>query len=114
MLHLYLCSRVFVFATAAQVSVVKDPTSDIAQLARKGSALLKEVREQQERQKMKKKFWELGGTVMGSLIGVEKSAEDKAAEVAEGGAELNEDGSVDFKHSNQVRVRHCAYFCLFV
>lgn len=93
---------------APQVSVVKDPTSDIAQLARKGSALLKEVREQQERQKMKKKFWELGGTVMGSLIGVEKSAEDKAAEAAEGGAELNEDGSVDFKHSNQV----CA-FCLW-
>ncbi len=53
---------------------------------------------------MKKKFWELGGTVMGSLIGVEKSAEDKAAEAAEGGAELNEDGSVDFKHSNQVCV----------
>lgn len=40
--------------------MVKDHTSDIAQLARKGSSLLLQVREQQERNKMKKKFWELG------------------------------------------------------
>lgn len=52
------------------VSVVKDPTSDMAQNARKGSALLKDVREKKEVMKMRKRFWELGGSKMGDIIGV--------------------------------------------
>jgi pre-mRNA-splicing factor ATP-dependent RNA helicase DHX38/PRP16 len=56
---------------------------------------LKEVREQQERQKMRKKFWELGGSTMGSLIGVQPTEEDKANAAAEDGEnELDENGEV--------------------
>lgn len=53
------------------VSVVKDPTSDMAQNARNGSALLKDVRERKEMMKMRQRFWELGGSKMGNIIGVE-------------------------------------------
>lgn len=52
------------------VSVVKDPTSDMAQNARKGSMLLKDVRERKEMMKMRQRFWELGGSKMGNIIGV--------------------------------------------
>ncbi len=78
------------------VSVVKDPTSDMAQLARKGSTVLLEARGQQERNKMRKKFWELGGSKMGDLIGVQKNAED----VAEARQGEEEDGDAG-KHSNK-------------
>jgi len=39
------------------VSVVKDSSSDLAQIAKNGSALLLHVRESSERSKMKQKFW---------------------------------------------------------
>ena len=50
------------------VQVVRDPTSDIATLAKKGSAILKYVREKQERASMREKFWEIAGSKMGNVI----------------------------------------------
>lgn len=52
---------------------VKDPTSDMALVARKGSALVRVFREQKERKKAQKKHWELGGmfrsiTISGYLL----------------------------------------------
>lgn len=41
---------------------VKDPTSDMAMVARKGSKLVRERREQRERMKAQKKEWEVAGT----------------------------------------------------
>lgn len=52
------------------VAVVKDPTADMALNSRKGSSLLREVREKKEVMKMRKRFWELGGSKMGDIIGV--------------------------------------------
>eukprot|EP01031_Cornospumella_fuschlensis_P032611 gene32611-39429_t len=52
------------------VSVVKDPSSDLAQNARKGSNLLREVREKKDSMKSRQRFWELGGSKMGNIIGV--------------------------------------------
>jgi pre-mRNA-splicing factor ATP-dependent RNA helicase DHX38/PRP16 len=52
------------------VSVVKDATCDMALNAKKGSGLLKEIREKKEMMKMRKRFWELGGSKMGNIIGV--------------------------------------------
>lgn len=43
------------------VSVVRDPTSDLAVLAKGGSKMLTEQREKKEKSKSRKKFWELAG-----------------------------------------------------
>lgn len=43
----------------------RDPTSDMAIVARKGSHLVRVYREQKERRKAQKKHWELGGTTIG-------------------------------------------------
>lgn len=82
------------------VATVKDPTSDIAQLARKGSAVLKRVRETRERNKMRQKFWELGGSKMGNIIGVEAppaAAEDEDAEKVEKMIEGDEAAAAEAK-----------------
>jgi pre-mRNA-splicing factor ATP-dependent RNA helicase DHX38/PRP16 len=38
--------------------------------SRKGSILLREVREKKEMMKMRKRFWELGGSRMGDAMGM--------------------------------------------
>jgi pre-mRNA-splicing factor ATP-dependent RNA helicase DHX38/PRP16 len=50
------------------ISVVKDPDSDIAKLAKKGSAVLKNLREKTDRSKMRERFWELAGSKLGNLL----------------------------------------------
>ena len=64
-------------------SCIRDPTSDMAVMARRGSALLRNVREKRDRAKMRKKFWELGGTKMGDALGV-KAVEVKESDEAAG------------------------------
>lgn len=64
---------------------VKDPTSDMAQVARKGSAVVRSHREQKERKKAQQKHWELAGTKIGDIMGIEKKEEKE------------EHGEVDFK-----------------
>jgi len=63
-------------SASGMVATVKDPTSDIAQAARRPSAVVKRIRESRDRTKMRQRFWELGGSRMGDAIGV------KAAEAA--------------------------------
>jgi len=65
------------------VSVVGDPQGDMAQMAKRGSAALRQVREAHDRSKMKQRFWELGGSKMGAAIGV-KGAEGEAGKAGEG------------------------------
>ena len=52
------------------VNPIKDPTSDLAVFAKKGSALVKEKREQAERAKAAAKLTGLGGTSLGNIMGV--------------------------------------------
>ncbi|KAI9915975.1 hypothetical protein PsorP6_007716 [Peronosclerospora sorghi] len=76
----FLDGRLAFTTQVEMVSSVKDPTSDMAVCARKGSELLQEVREQRERNKMRKRFWEVGGSRMGDAIRVKADAgseEDK-------------------------------------
>ena len=44
--------------------------------ARKGSALVRQYREQKERRKAQKKHWELAGTKIGNIMGVEARPEE--------------------------------------
>ncbi|KAL6511543.1 hypothetical protein OROGR_021140 [Orobanche gracilis] len=73
---------------------LKDPTSDMAIIARKGSILVREIREKQSLNKSRQKFWELPGSKLGDILGVEKSAEQIDADTAV----VGEDGEVDFKN----------------
>ena len=56
--------------------MVKDPTSDIAILAKKGSACLKNLRDKNDRSKMRERFWELAGSKLGNLLKIQKTEED--------------------------------------
>ena len=51
---------------------IQDPTSDMAIVARKGSAVVLQQREQKERRKAQVKHWELAGTNIGEILGVKK------------------------------------------
>ena len=62
------------------INPVRDPTSDMAIFSRKGSALVKEKREQAERAKAAAKLAALGGTQLGNIMGIkdeEAEAEGK-------------------------------------
>jgi pre-mRNA-splicing factor ATP-dependent RNA helicase DHX38/PRP16 len=76
---------------AEQVQVVKDPKADLAVLARKGSAILKFIRERNDRSLMKERFWELAGSKMGNIMKIKKD------EVKQEDTKVNDDGSVDYK-----------------
>ena len=60
------------------INPVRDPQSDMAVFSRKGSALVKEKREQAERAKAAAKLAALGGTQLGNIMGVKD--EEAAAE----------------------------------
>ena len=60
------------------INPVRDAQSDMAVFARKGSALVKEKREQAERAKAAAKLANLGGTALGNIMGVKD--EDAEAE----------------------------------
>eukprot|EP00605_Chrysophyceae_sp_TOSAG23-4_P000043 GSChrysophyteH1.ASY1.ANO1.45.1 assembled CDS len=55
------------------VETTKNPSSEIVTNARKGSRLLKEMREKKDMMKSRQKFWEIGGSKMGDVLGVAAS-----------------------------------------
>eukprot|EP01133_Synstelium_polycarpum_P002543 gene2543-2914_t len=61
------------------VATVKDVTSDLAIIAKRGSSLMREYRDKKDRIKGQRKVWEIGGTALGNIMGVKESedAEDK-------------------------------------
>ncbi|KAF8955730.1 P-loop containing nucleoside triphosphate hydrolase protein [Flammula alnicola] len=61
------------------INPIRDPTSDMAIFSKKGSALVKEKREQAERAKAAAKIAALGGTALGNIMGVKD--EEAEAEV---------------------------------
>ncbi|XP_039137619.1 pre-mRNA-splicing factor ATP-dependent RNA helicase DEAH7-like isoform X1 [Dioscorea cayenensis subsp. rotundata] len=75
------------------VMPIKDPTSDMAIISRKGSALVRDIHEKQSMNKSRQRFWELAGSKLGDILGVEKTAEQVDADTAK----VGEHGEVDFK-----------------
>lgn len=51
------------------VMPLRDPTSDMAVIARNGSALVKEVRITKEKNKHRARFWEVAGSKMAKITG---------------------------------------------
>ncbi|KIK68997.1 hypothetical protein GYMLUDRAFT_67703 [Collybiopsis luxurians FD-317 M1] len=76
------------------INPIRDPTSDLAMFAKKGSALVKEKREQAERAKAAAKLAALGGTSLGNIMGVkDEEAEAEAREEQE----AKENGEENYK-----------------
>ncbi|CAG9560913.1 unnamed protein product [Danaus chrysippus] len=72
----FLDGRIVFTKQPEPVIPVKDPTSDMAINARKGSALVKAFREQKERRRAQKKHWKLEGTKIGNIMGIQKQEEE--------------------------------------
>ncbi|UXI20043.1 hypothetical protein NH340_JMT05986 [Sarcoptes scabiei] len=72
----FLDGRIVFTKQPEPVIPVKDPTSDFAILARKGSALVRYHRELKERKKAQKKEWELAGTRLGDILEIPKPKDE--------------------------------------
>ncbi|KAG2240285.1 hypothetical protein Bca52824_090928 [Brassica carinata] len=90
----FLDGRIVFTKQAEPVMPIKDPTSDMAIISRKGSGLVREIREKQSMHKSRQRFWELAGSNLGNILGVEKSAEQIDADTAV----VGDEGEVDFKN----------------
>lgn len=85
----FLDGRIVFTKQPEPVIPVKDPTSDMAVVSRKGSMLVRRCREQADRKKGQKKHWELAGTRLGDIMGIQKEDEkDTGPETAEGEADF--------------------------
>jgi pre-mRNA-splicing factor ATP-dependent RNA helicase DHX38/PRP16 len=61
------------------VSAVKDPQSDLAVFSKKGSRVVKEKRQQKERQRQAQDATNVAGTALGNVMGVKDDEGDSAA-----------------------------------
>jgi pre-mRNA-splicing factor ATP-dependent RNA helicase DHX38/PRP16 len=105
----FLDGRITFTTQAKPVEVVKDPRSDFAKLSKKGSAILKHIRERNDKTKMRERFWELAGSKLGQLMKIDqKKTKEKEQELSgmkdeieEDKTVYNEDGEVNYRQSNQ-------------
>uniref|UniRef100_A0ACD5ZA25 Uncharacterized protein n=1 Tax=Avena sativa TaxID=4498 RepID=A0ACD5ZA25_AVESA len=63
----------------------------MAVIARKGSPLVREIREKQSMGKSRQRFWELAGSKLGHILGVERTAEQVGAGADQGDAGFREE-----------------------
>ncbi|PWN89800.1 P-loop containing nucleoside triphosphate hydrolase protein [Acaromyces ingoldii] len=78
------------------VNPVRDPTSDMAVFSRKGSRLVRERREQKERQRAAAKAAALAGTALGNIMGVKSEEEqEEQQQKGEGG------GKEEYSHKSE-------------
>jgi pre-mRNA-splicing factor ATP-dependent RNA helicase DHX38/PRP16 len=68
----FLDGRIVFTKQTETVQVVKDPNGDFCQVSKKGSHVLRMIRESQNRAAMRDKFWELAGTKLGTLLKINK------------------------------------------
>ncbi|XP_061449776.1 pre-mRNA-splicing factor ATP-dependent RNA helicase PRP16 isoform X1 [Rhineura floridana] len=88
----FLDGRIVFTKQPEPVIPVKDATSDLAIIARKGSQLVRKHREQKERRKAQHKHWELAGTKLGNIMGIKKEEEEEGPKLI-----VAEDGTVDYR-----------------
>ncbi|XP_041726204.1 pre-mRNA-splicing factor ATP-dependent RNA helicase PRP16 isoform X2 [Coregonus clupeaformis] len=89
----FLDGRIVFTKQPEPVIPVKDATSDMAIISRKGSQLVRKHREQKERKKAQQKHWELAGTKLGDIMGIKKTEDGDSS----GGKPVGEDGKVDYR-----------------
>lgn len=110
----FLDGRIVFTTQMEPIQIVRDPSSDMAKLAKKGSAILRVIREKNERSKMRERFWELAGTKMGKIVNLKDShavtnlhGENSLPELNahlsakdEHGSDLNSSSNIDNKNFN--------------
>lgn len=89
----FLDGRIVFTKQPEPVIPLKDATSDMAVVSRKGCQVVRAHREQKERKKAQAKHWELAGTNIGEIMGVKKEEEKDE--------KVNESGDVDFKSDHK-------------
>ena len=78
------------------VSSVRDPNSDLAKFAKKGSQLVRERRERAEREKAARKAASIAGTTLGNIMGVQDlDDEDDGKPIVHGVVESNNNGELN-------------------
>lgn len=104
----FLDGRIKFSLQTEMVQIVKDPKSDFAKISKKGSSILKHIRERNDKTKMRERFWELSGSKLGELMKIDKEKEKKKEQEKFGKEDkdvdntvLNEDGEVDYKKNSQ-------------
>ncbi|KAF8624805.1 hypothetical protein AX15_005694 [Amanita polypyramis BW_CC] len=86
------------------INPIRDVTSDMAIFSKKGSALVKEKREQAERAKAAAKLASLGGTSLGNIMGVrDEEAEAEAEAERKQKEEKEEDYKGDSKFASHLK-----------
>ena len=95
----FLDGRIVFTKTTEPVIPVKDPTSDMAVVARKGSAVVRHHREQKERKKLVQKQLDIAGTRLGDIMGVEKVVDAEAKDAEE------KDYRTEHKFAEHMQVR---------
>ena len=80
------------------ISAVRDPQSDMAAFSRKGSKVVKEKRQQKERQKQAQEATGMAGTALGNIVGIKEEDTDSAAPNVANGAEVKNKGSKFAEH----------------
>lgn len=105
----FLDGRVSFSTIREAVPTVRDASSDFAKMAREGSVTLRTLRANKDKNAMRQKFWELGGTHMGNVMGIkegdaagdstgDKSGKDDNTD-DDRPAEETADGEIDYKKS---------------
>jgi pre-mRNA-splicing factor ATP-dependent RNA helicase DHX38/PRP16 len=89
------------------INPIKDGTSDLAVFSKKGSALVKERREQQERAKAAAKLASIGGTNLGNLMGVKEGENGEDVDV--NGKPVNANGAPPAPSKKEDEVGHADY-----
>ncbi|XP_057433734.1 pre-mRNA-splicing factor ATP-dependent RNA helicase DEAH7-like isoform X2 [Lotus japonicus] len=89
----FLDGRLVFTKQADPIMPIKDPTSDMAIISCKGSNLVRKIHEKQSMDKSRKHFWELAGSKLGDILGVEKTAEEMDA--------VGQDGKIDLPKFSQ-------------
>jgi len=105
----FLDGRIKYTTQSEAVQIVRDPNSDFVKISKKGSAILRHIRERNDKTKMRERFWELSGSKIGELMKVDKNKEKEKEQKLSGMKDeddnyetiLNEDGEVDYKKHSQ-------------
>lgn len=84
----FLSGRAIFSKQADIVLPLKDATSDMAVISRKGSTLVKEMREKKDSNKGRARFWEMAGSKMGAITGL-TADEKQVAEVEEAAQQVS-------------------------
>jgi pre-mRNA-splicing factor ATP-dependent RNA helicase DHX38/PRP16 len=95
----FLTGKVSFSTIREAVPTVRDASSDFAKMSRAGSATLRYIRANKDKNAMRQKFWELGGTRMGAAVGVSKENKGESNDNSNNNDE-DENGEIDYKKTS--------------